>query len=439
MPQCRQFSKCEEVEPVIVCRLCGDSWDTPVELQPCGHIFCKVCLLDYKSRCPSTSSSCDCTNSNSNDGKSASGNDNDDMRGVLCPTCRCMLLGSDSPNRLLVNKSLAVNVRCSRCGWQGSREQSGRHVCEAKIMEENSSLRAGENSSLGAEGKSSLRVGENISLEVGGPSSELLRNFGEVESPPASCTERDQVVPAIQPSGSGNWEDYGLTQEEYDQIMSVFVHFDTEGRGFLTRAQLRQLAFSLNYVNREEDIDHMLSEMGCDESGGIMFADLRKWLGSHHPNPDALYGLSQYQYTQVVLQYRSHMNQSGLLSWEAFRELCLNNNYAENHYEAWELFRSCDRSLGGVINLHEFLLICQRLWGINENNGKTKSNMEPKKKQQRPQLQQPPPPPPPQPMQVQPYQQYTNPYGNGEPAMYETPLSSEVECEGKIKRECSVM
>ncbi|KAH9601691.1 RING-type zinc-finger [Trypanosoma melophagium] len=436
MTQCRQFSKCEEVEPVIVCRLCEDPWDTPVELQPCGHIFCKICLLDYKSRCPSTSSSTGgSTNVNKKGGKTTNV-DTDEMRGTLCPTCRSVVSGVESPNRLLVNMALAVSVRCARCGWQGSREQSEHHVCEAE------------------------KVGENSSVGMEGPSSELLRNFGEVESLPSSRMGQDLPAPPLQPSGSGSgngkWEEYGLTQEEYDQIMGVFVHFDTEGRGFLTRAQLRELAFSLNYVNREGDIDRMLSEMGCDEAGGLMLADLCKWLGTHYPNPEALYGLSQYQYTQVVLQYRSHMDDRGLLSWDAFRELCLKNNYAENNYEAWELFRSCGNSSDGAINLHKFLLLCRRLWGIGVSSENIDSNVQLSKQQQerpnfQPELPSPPPhlpysPSPPHPIQAQPHQQYANPYGSGGPPTYETPShppvtpsSAQMGDHGKRKKECSVM
>ncbi|EKF30313.1 EF hand, putative [Trypanosoma cruzi marinkellei] len=162
---------------------------------------------------------------------------------------------------------------------------------------------------------------------------------------------------------SGNdkeWKKYGLTQMEYDQIVSLFMVFDTENKGFLTRSQLRQLAFSLNYVNRDEHVDRMLFEMGCDETGGLMIQDFCAWLGSHRPNPQALCGLSRFEYNEALLQFRGYdLEGRGFLDWKDFRNLCLNNGYARTEAEAQKFFCSFARTSKNYINLYEFLLFCK--------------------------------------------------------------------------------
>ncbi|KEG08180.1 EF hand [Trypanosoma grayi] len=395
MLQHRQFTKCQEVDPVIVCRLCEDSWDEPIELQPCGHFFCEACISEYESRFPKRFSPIGGSGSGSGRGAST----------LLCPTCNCKVERRDRPNRILVNMALEVEVKCRRCEWRGKREETQKHTCPVPPLP-STEVKSTPNSTKSAAHISMI----NTNLD------DALRNFGEVDASAQNSTlmapaedlplterparplvqplahnlaqlsmrspeRRSQplVQPPVRPAvwppprSSSNerlWEQYGLKQVEYDQIMGVFMHFDTEGSGFLTRSQLRDLAFSLNYVNREEDIDRILSELGCEEGGGVMFHDLCIWLGSHHPDPQALYGLSRFQYTEVLLQFRSFDTENrGALNWDAFRQLCLKNGYAANEGEALKLFRSCTTGDETHVSLRQFLSLCQRLWGVNDNAG----------------------------------------------------------------------
>ncbi|PBJ69296.1 EF hand [Trypanosoma cruzi cruzi] len=331
MTQYRQFIKSQEVDEVIVCLLCKDSWDRPIELGPCGHIFCESCISEYW--CRSVGSSC------------LPGSERPVT--LVCPNCSCAVEQSERPNRVLVNKALEVQVRCTRCNWNGTREQSQNHTCRPLPPSE----------------KMEVPVSTNNTSESDEHRSRLSSHSGGMHlSPEARNKSRANNGFAYQHVSSNDkkWKKYGLTQIEYDQIVSLFMAFDTENKGFLTRSQLRQLAFSLNYVNRDEHVDRMLFEMGCDETGGLMIQDLCAWLGKHRPNPQALCGLSRFEYNEALLQFRGYdLEGRGFLDWKDFRNLCLSNGYAKTEAEAQKFFCSFARTSKNYINLCEFLLFCK--------------------------------------------------------------------------------
>jgi hypothetical protein len=78
----------------IMCSICRDPWDDPVELRPCGHVFCKNCIGTMLPK---------------------------------CPDCRQAIQARNVPNRVLLNIAQNVKVRCELCNWVGSREESKTH------------------------------------------------------------------------------------------------------------------------------------------------------------------------------------------------------------------------------------------------------------------------------------------------------------------------
>eukprot|EP00672_Neobodo_designis_P028897 CAMPEP_0174835500 /NCGR_PEP_ID=MMETSP1114-20130205/5436_1 /TAXON_ID=312471 /ORGANISM="Neobodo designis, Strain CCAP 1951/1" /LENGTH=417 /DNA_ID=CAMNT_0016069449 /DNA_START=35 /DNA_END=1288 /DNA_ORIENTATION=+ len=82
---------CKEIE----CAVCLEPWDGPVELAPCGHVFCAACAQPLQR----------------------------------CPDCRQQIRARKDPNRILCNLANAAQMRCEACQWVGSREASRGHRC----------------------------------------------------------------------------------------------------------------------------------------------------------------------------------------------------------------------------------------------------------------------------------------------------------------------
>jgi hypothetical protein len=75
--------------PDVECVICLNPWTAPVELQPCGHVFCHDCVETV----------------------------------ATCPSCRGPINGRHEPNRVLRNIVHSLPGKCGRCGWRGVRGQ----------------------------------------------------------------------------------------------------------------------------------------------------------------------------------------------------------------------------------------------------------------------------------------------------------------------------
>ncbi|RNE98043.1 EF hand [Trypanosoma conorhini] len=273
MPPIIMATECSEE---LRCALCLDSWQDPVELVPCGHIFCTKCV-----------------------------------KGVYtCPICREPVTGSKRPNRVLVNLALAVPVKCSACGWTGTREGGSSHTCSAGT---------------------------------------------DVTAVPAASAAGPKYA-VMEPTGQDPWRQFGLSREEYDQIMALFVFFDADDSGGLDRSEVGRLARWLNFARSEYDIDRMFREMDADRSGTLSLNEFLAWLSHNRPDPNALYGLSQSEYNTIMMQFRMYdKDQDGLLSMDEFARLALGVGDVGDVDAGRRLFRSIDANGSGVVDLHRFL------------------------------------------------------------------------------------
>jgi hypothetical protein len=73
----------------VECVVCLNPWTKPLEIQPCGHIFCLNCIETVPK----------------------------------CPSCRGDIVSRREPNRVLRNIVNSLPGRCTRCNWKGVRGQ----------------------------------------------------------------------------------------------------------------------------------------------------------------------------------------------------------------------------------------------------------------------------------------------------------------------------
>jgi len=79
----------------IECGVCKEVWRDPIELQPCGHIFCRTCVGDQRR----------------------------------CPICRKEIVSRSTPNRILVHQAAEQQVRCDRCYAKMPNKARTTHAC----------------------------------------------------------------------------------------------------------------------------------------------------------------------------------------------------------------------------------------------------------------------------------------------------------------------
>jgi Ca2+-binding EF-hand superfamily protein len=381
----------------LTCAVCLDSWKDPIELSPCGHIFCRECASGLKE----------------------------------CPVCREKIESSSQPNRTLVNMALQIRVKCMRCGWQGTREQGMRHVCGSGPS---SSTEAGRPSSIkppeppqhpsaantsspyapysyppnqptsggGYSGYPPRPANSSDLWQSGAPThtpsppnnyqggyqgsysppypcaapppsnnyspnySPNPANSGGYQGYPGYLPQGQQQPPApsrgsrryevIEPTGNYPWTLYNLGQNEYDQIVSLFVFFDEDDSGSLDRNEVARLARWLNFANTPQDVQRIFDDMDADHSGSLSLGEFLSWLRYNKPNPQALYGLTQSQYNTIMMQFHTYdTNQDGCLEMNEFTRLVLNLRDVKDDATARRLFQMIDRDRDGAINLHEFL------------------------------------------------------------------------------------
>ncbi|RNE99447.1 EF hand, partial [Trypanosoma rangeli] len=168
-------------------------------------------------------------------------------------------------------------------------------------------------------------------------------------------------------TGQEPWHQFGLSREEYDQIMALFIFFDTDDNGWLDRREIGRLARWLNFARSDRDIDRMFREMDTDRSGTLSLSEFLTWLSQNRPDPNALYGLSQSDYNTIMMQFRMYdKGKNGLLSMDEFARLTLSLGEVANMDAGRCLFRSIDTDGNGVIGLHEFLTHRARMQCRNE-------------------------------------------------------------------------
>ncbi|KAG5477792.1 hypothetical protein LSCM1_05091 [Leishmania martiniquensis] len=375
----------------LTCAVCLDSWKDPIELAPCGHIFCRACAEGLRE----------------------------------CPVCREPISSTKAPNRTLVNIAKQIQVKCSQCGWRGTREKSMSHECgntsgvspsqpPRPLPSTSSSYRQhpsavnypppyAQSSSYSGYPPPSLqpqpqqprysdlwqssapiqmpqqsadyslsngntypgparRPGDgNVGYQASYPSTNNYANqFGgsysgfEQQLRPAQPPQASYQV--IEPTGPCPWTLYGLGQSEYDQIVSLFVFFDDDDSGTLDRNEVARLARWLNFANTPQDVKRIFEDMDRDHSGRLSLGEFLTWLRHNKPNPQALYGLTQSQYNTIMMQFHMYdANQDGCLEMDEFTRLVRNLGEVRDVATAQHLFRMIDRDRNGSISLHEFL------------------------------------------------------------------------------------
>ncbi|XP_033106702.1 calmodulin-like [Anneissia japonica] len=68
-------------------------------------------------------------------------------------------------------------------------------------------------------------------------------------------------------------EELDLTEEQVEEIKEAFTCFDTKGEGSISAASLKEVMKNLGQEPSDEEIQNMISEVGCGESGSIDFDD----------------------------------------------------------------------------------------------------------------------------------------------------------------------
>ncbi|GET85660.1 hypothetical protein, conserved [Leishmania tarentolae] len=427
----RQFTMVpgQSIDPLFLCPLCHDSWADPVELVPCGDIFCKQCIDAARSQHAAQPMI---------------------MQNFQCPLCQTVLQREKKPNRMLLNSVLMIEVECRYCHWRGTRESSEQqHTCtgvdRAMTSSHNSAGTAVTKEVVAADPAATSGVtfstapafSQELPIREGGaqassstsdppltarngprraqreiedgyipigddPSPASLRSSrmspfrdradashnripGETVSTSSSCIATSPLwrpsSPTISRQASGTlhtvptndnashtcmsvsatpsptqepWQRYGLSQIEHDQLVGIFLMFD-DGTGRLTHSQLRDVCFCMNFVQDDDDVGVIFASMDHECKGYISQDDFLRWLSTHQPDPSALFGLSRYEYTDALLQFRSvDPEYHGVIDANSYATLCLLHGYAQTPEQAMRYFRLCDKRDTGYVSLRQF-------------------------------------------------------------------------------------
>ncbi|KAG5487488.1 hypothetical protein LSCM1_07443 [Leishmania martiniquensis] len=425
----------QNIDPLFVCPLCHDSWDDPVELVPCGDIFCKQCIDAARAQHAARPMI---------------------MENFQCPLCETVVQNAKKPNRMLLNAVLSIVVECRHCHWRGTRELSAQqHKCteaERVVVSSQSASPAASAKEVVAAAPSANRdvgsdMGASTALELpkalatpgdgpnassslatsppaarngprraqreiedgyipigddppsaalrgdlGSPSADAVdtcRNHVPTEtlltsslrlaaSPPQTPSlplmphessrslhlgpQNNTLSRTCTSSGTSSsphpqelWRRYALSQIEHDQLVGIFMMFGGSA-GKLSRSQLRDLCFYLNFVQCEDDAGVVFASMDQEHKGYVSQDDFLRWLSTHQPDPSALFGLSHFEYTDALLQFRSvDPDSNGVIDANNFSTLCLKYGYALTPEQAMQHFRLCDERHSGYVSLQQFL------------------------------------------------------------------------------------
>lgn len=89
-----EFEFLVEPSAELMCLICTTAFKDPVELQPCGHHYCRRCIANVTE----------------------------------CPTCRRPIASRKKANRIICNLVDELKMRCTGCGWEGTREATALHT-----------------------------------------------------------------------------------------------------------------------------------------------------------------------------------------------------------------------------------------------------------------------------------------------------------------------
>jgi Ca2+-binding EF-hand superfamily protein len=310
----------------IECNICLEPWDDPVELEPCRHVYCRRCTESLRT----------------------------------CPDCRATISNRKQPNRILINMSNGVMVRCEACRWQGTREASRSHRnCLPAAPPTAPPIGVGPSSSAPHVPRPATATQQQPNGINAQPAQQI--NAWTPQSAPSANSWAPQPAPRPAFDPSAPWAQYGLDQEEYDHIMAVFMTFDDDGSNELDRREVTKLCRWLNFAHSEADIDRMFRDMDSDRSGKLSLDEFCRWLSTHRPDPQALYGLSRIKYDEVLFAFHTFdTNQDGRLNQNEFVGLAQRQGWARTDVEGRNLFVMIDTDRSGYIDLHELLTFRSR-------------------------------------------------------------------------------
>jgi len=144
-PQLGEDYEVEESVPEdMQCSICFEPFLDPIEIQPCGHIFCHKCLAQLHS--------------------------------PVCPTCRAQPELYRRPHRVISSLVGNLHVRCLTCAWCGPRDAMPMHSCSAPpslvtLGDNNTSFTSGDFKKAISDYSSSIRnatarVEEDIQVRI---------------------------------------------------------------------------------------------------------------------------------------------------------------------------------------------------------------------------------------------------------------------------------
>ena len=157
---------------------------------------------------------------------------------------------------------------------------------------------------------------------------------------------------------NNKWDEYGLTQYEYDGLCALFINFDADDSGEISRNEAKKLATWLNFAHSPADIDGMFRQMDKDNSGSLSRHEFCSWVKDKKPDPRLLYGLEHETYRAVLMQFHTQdKDNNGLLNEEEMARLCrhMGAPYPTDGGEIRRLFVAADLNRNGTIDLHELL------------------------------------------------------------------------------------
>ncbi len=251
--------------------MCLSPSELPVELQPCTHIFCRACLEGL----------------------------------TKCPLCSTNIEARHQPHRMIINMLNGLPGKCGDCPWKGTREEfelRHRSSCtggRAPII--SPPVPTTQSSSTSNSGGA---AGVTNGLSPGGNSQNSLQR------------QRSSQASIGDPFGSfGNpWEEYGLSQEEYDGVAAAIAHYvssrDQEG----TNADLSSLDLNgavrvaawLNAPYGSNDMLELFRTFNLDPTKDkVNLHQFCVWLATTRRDPQAVYGLTEQMYLSALSYFHS--------------------------------------------------------------------------------------------------------------------------------------
>lgn len=210
----------------------------------------------------------------------------------------------------------------------------------------------------GGHGGSVVPAGAVITT-VGGPGA-APGQVQEAQPPPPPPPLQSQQQQHQQPPRQelqGEWSEYGMTQQQYDHFLAVFMTFDEDGSNALDAGESSKLLKFLNYVHSDRDAARVFAEMDSYKRGRVKRSDFFAWLAANKPDSMALYGVDIETYHSYLFAFHELDNgRRGSIDLERFRRLALRFRFANTFPEADALFQMIDVDRSRSVSLHELLV-----------------------------------------------------------------------------------